>query len=329
MFLGMNPHQVSEFAARIDAAQQRLTSHATILDGQVRASEGFWTGADAEGFRMSWSSGAGRLLEQVCGDLAQHSATLTEEVEQQNTASAEETPGSGASGGTSGEENHRGARFGPDYVEILPGDPGNVSMEVAIAWHQMSEPNKQRVLEEIVKQELKRQGIDQEIPVYFDDLDEGEPLGYWKEHDLFRGEHIVIDEDLIWNPYSMNIVAHEARHAAQNQWVEQTEGPGWQFWREDTSEAEYERIEREHGVTQEEIDAWRENDGNYESGPDGPRPPETAPQEERDAWEAEYEAYMDQPLEEDAYDTGDSFAEEMTLEEFQQYQRDAGVPVTS
>lgn len=325
MFLGMNPHQVSEFAARIDAAQQRLTSHATTLDGQVRASEGFWVGADAEGFRMSWSSGAGRLLEQVCGDLAQHSATLSEEVEQQNTASAAETPGSGASG----KENLSGARFGPYDDQILPGDPDNVSMEVAIAWHQMSNEEKQLVLEEIVEQELERQGTEAEITVHFDDIRDGGPAGYWKEHDLFRGEHIVIDEDWAWNPYSINIAAHEARHAAQDNWVEQTEGPGWQFWREDTSEAEYERIEREHGVTREEIEAWRENDRDYHGGPDGPRPPDTAPQEERDAWEAEYQEYLDQPLEEDAFDTGGSFAEDMTLEEFQQYQRDAGVPVTS
>lgn len=328
MFLGMNPDQAREFAGRIDAAQQRLASHATPLDGQVRASEGFWVGEDADVFRMSWSSGAGRLLELVCGDLAQRSATLTEEVEQQDTASAAETSGGAASDGTSGEGNPRGARFGPYDDDILPGDPENVSMEVAIAWHQMSEEDKQRVLEEIVEQELKRQGVDTEVTVHFDNIRNGS-AGYWKEHDLFRGEHIVIDEDWAWNPYAMNIAAHEARHAAQDNWVEQTEPPGWRFWQEDTSEAELERIEREYGVTPEEIEAWRENDRDYHGGPDGPRPPDSAPQEERDAWEAEDEEYQNQPLEKDAVDTAGSFAEGMTLEEFQQYQRDAGVPVTS
>jgi len=59
------------------------------------------------------------------------------------------------------------------------------------------------------------------------------------------------------------------------------------------------------------------------------QPGEDAPQSEKDAWNEEYKAYREQPLEDDAFEQGDEFAEEITLEELQQYQSDAGVPVTT
>ena len=119
------------------------------------------------------------------------------------------------------------------------------------------------------------------------------------------------------------------RHAAQDNWVEETDGPpAWQFWREDHSAAEYERIEEEYGVTKEEIEAWRENDKDYTEFPED-QPGEDAPQSEKDAWNEEYEAYREQPLEEDAFEEGDEFVDGITPEELRQYQLDAGVPVIS
>ncbi len=248
---------------------------------------------------------------------------LAEEVQQQETASEGESGSDG--GGSSGNAPGRGRRAGG-------GGDGTVSPEVAAAWSAMSEEEQKRVLREVAAQELERQGV-HDVPVYFDDLSDDGALGFWTEFDVrhpLRGEHIQIDEVHATDPDSLNTVAHEARHAAQDNWVEETDGPpAWQFWREDHSAAEYERIEEEHGVTQEEIEQWRENDGDYTEFPEEQQPGEHAPQSEKDAWNEEYEAYREQPLEDDAFEQGDEFAEEITLEELQQYQRDAGVPVTS
>lgn len=199
-----------------------------------------------------------------------------------------------------------------------------MSQEVADAWTAMDPPEQKRVLQEIVAQELERQGVD-DVPVYFDDLSEDGAAGIWYEFDIrhpLRGEHIQIDSTSLEDPDSLNTAVHEARHAAQDNWIEETdEPPAWQFWREDHSAAEYERIK-------EEIEAWRENDKDYTEFPED-QSGEDAPQSEKDAWNEEYEAYREQPLEEDAFEEGDEFAEDITLEELRQYQLDAGVPVIS
>lgn len=199
-----------------------------------------------------------------------------------------------------------------------------MSQEVADAWTAMDPPEQKRVLQEIVAQELERQGVD-DVPVYFDDLSEDGAAGIWYEFDIrhpLRGEHIQIDSTSLEDPDSLNTAVHEARHAAQDNWIEETdEPPAWQFWREDHSAAEYERIK-------EEIEAWRENDKDYTEFPED-QPGEDAPQSEKDAWNEEYEAYREQPLEEDAFEEGDEFIEGITPEELRQYQLDAGVPVIS
>ena len=326
--IGMDTAQGEAHAERLRAAGERLEERHGVLDALVRASEAIWRGPDAERFRADWISGASQLLREQCTALEAAGTLLDEEAEQQETASQGER-GDGASGGSragsSGTASGRGRRAGG-------GGDGKVSQEVADAWAAMDPPEQKRVLREIAAQELERQGVD-DVPVFFDDLSEDGALGFWYEFDIrhpLRGEHIQIDENHVSDPDSLNTVAHEARHAAQDNWVEETDGPpAWQFWREDDSAEDYERIEEEHGVTQEEIEAWRENDRDYEDGPTDPQPPEDAPQSEKDAWNEEYEAYREQPLEDDAFDEGDEFAEDITLEELRQYQLDAGVPVIS
>ena len=325
-FIGMDTGQAREHAERLRAAAQRLGSEHAVLSSAVQASHAFWSGPDAEAFRSTWADGAGRLLHQLVGELEESASVLDGDVQEQESASAGEPTSGGRDdqgGGGRGAPAVPGARHG--------GGDGQVSPEVARAWSNMSEAQQQQVLQEIVNQELERQGLPP-LDVHFEDLGEDGLGGYWIEFDIFqpwRGEHIVIDLEAAKDPWVVNIAAHEARHAAQDQWIEETEGPSWwQIWAEDDSAAEHERIEREHGVTPEEIDAWRENDKDYQPAP-GPQPDENAPQSEHDAWNEEYEKYREQPLETDAFDTGDEFAEEITLEELQQYQQDAGVPITS
>lgn len=326
-FVGMDTDQGLGHVERLRTAARQLESRHAALSSTVQASHAFWRGPDAEAFRTTWADGAGRLLTQLVGELGQSASSLDGEVAEQETASAGETTGSGA-----GEDGNRGgAGPGIPGARYGGGGDGTVSPEVARAWDAMGPEDQRQVLQEIVDQELERQGHPG-LDVHFEDLSDEGWAGYWTEHGgirFWRGEHIVIDIEHATDPDALNTAAHEARHAAQDQWVEQTDGtPGWQFWREDDSAEEYERIERDHGVTQEEIEAWRENDGDYISPPEPPPSPD-APQSEHDAWHEAYREYREQPLEDDAFDTGDDFADEITLEELQQYQEDAQVTVTS
>lgn len=325
--IGMDTAQGEAHAERLQAAGERLEERHGVLDALVGASETIWRGPDADRFRADWSTGVSRMLREQCIALEAAGRELEEEAEQQETASQSERGGGergGSGASSSGSASGRGRRAGG-------GGDGTVSQEVADAWTAMDPPEQKRVLQEIVAQELERQGVD-DVPVYFDDLSQDGSLGIWYEFDVWhplRGEHIQIDSTSLEDPDSLNTAVHEARHAAQDNWVEETDGPpAWQFWRKDHSAAEYERIEEEYGVTKEEIEAWRENDKDYTEFPED-QPGEDAPQSEKDAWNEEYEAYREQPLEEDAFDEGDEFAEDITLEELRQYQLDAGVPVIS
>lgn len=335
-FVGMETDQGREHAERLRVAAQHLESMRTGLDGGIQASTSTWVGPDAEDFRGRWSSGVAPLFQQLVDDVTRCGATLEEDAEQQDTASASDAAGQGAGGGNGrgagsgdGRGTDGGKRAAPPGARPEGGGEGKVNPEIARAWKDMDREDQERVLQEIARQELEAYGAP-ELTVHFDS-DTGYS-GYWTESGglrFWRGEHIVIDDAVVSNPDSLNTVAHEARHAAQNQWIEDTDAPSsWELWAEDSSAEEYERIEREHGVTQEEIEAWRENDKDYKSYPDDPQPPDDAPQEEHDAWNEEYEAYREQPLEEDAFDTGDEFAEGMTMDDLRQYQRDAGVPVS-
>lgn len=274
-------------------AGERLEERHGVLDVLVRASEAIWRGPDAERFRADWISGASQLLreqsalEETPGRCSMRRRSSRRPLRRASAATVGGGSGAGSSGTASGRERRAGG-----------GGDGKVSQEVADAGPAMDPPEQKRVLREVAAQNrasgcrrrarLLRRSVGGRSPRLLVRVrHQAHPL---------RGEHIQIDENHVSDPDSLNTVAHEARHAAQDNWVEETDGPPvWQFWREDDNAEDYERIEEEHGVTQEEIEAWRENDRDYEDGPTDPQPPEDAPQSEKDAWNEEYEAYRELP----------------------------------
>ncbi|AXK44595.1 hypothetical protein [Brachybacterium saurashtrense] len=89
----------------------------------------------------------------------------------------------------------------------------------------------------------------------------------------------------------------------------------------DGSSEEYAEVEQQYGVTREEIDQWRHEfrPWNYEFPPTGdPGSP---------GYQEQMQEYLDQGVEVDAREREDEFADEFTIEDLQQAQRDAGVPV--
>lgn len=319
-FLGMDVEQADEHAAATRTAQQRIQSILEQLSVRIALSSQHWIGPDAEDFRARWvesGEAPGRdlvtALERSVDDLVRH----VQEQEQASAPGGSTSSSAGDGGATTGPVTARGERHGGG---------GEVSPEVDSAWKKMSDKDQQKVLQEVVDQELRRYGHDG-LTVHFD-RNTGYS-GYWTEFDRrrpFRGEHIVIDRAHALEASSLNTAAHEARHAAQDRWIEETNPSGFWFWR-DEKEAEYAEIEENHGITRADVDAFRENDKDYIEAPKAP--PQEAPDEEWRQYQEDYDAYRYQPLEGDAWDEGDRFAEELTVEQLQQYQRDAGVPVTT
>ncbi|MFQ6485682.1 WXG100 family type VII secretion target [Brachybacterium epidermidis] len=319
-FLGMDVEQAGAHASATRNAQQRLEGLLGELSNRIGRSSQHWIGADADEFRTRWVETAQTPGHLLADELGRSAEELELHVREQDEASGAGPAGS-SPGGDSGDPIGSGRAR-----RERPGGGGQVSPDVQSAWEKMPEEHQQKVLSKVVEQELERYGHEG-LTVHFD-RNTGYS-GYWTERSEEhpdRGEHIVIDRAHATEADSLNTAVHEARHAAQVHWIEETTPTGFWFWR-DNKEAEYAEIEGKHGVTRDDIEAFRENDKDYIPAPDPPPPGATAEQWRQ--YEEDYDAYRYQPLEDDAWNQGDRFAEELTVEQLQQYQRDAGVPVTN
>lgn len=304
-FLGMDVDEVRAVAERLREAQQRLAEQHDLLQGRITQSTEFWHGADADGFRGAWESDLGPLWRRAGEDLRRMAETADTDADQQDTTSgAEDRDPSGDGAGSE--------------ADVMPpslADPSStagdepLSKDLVGPWMDMGDDEKQAVLREIAEQELEQYGLE-DVEIVFQNIppEEGEdwyPAGSW------NGEVLMLNTYGLHDPEMMLSAVHEARHAAQWEFVEQTQPERWDWLPlVDSQSEDYARIEEEHGVTREEIEAWRENQDTILDYGEDP------------------EAYEAQPLEVDARESEDSFARGMSVEELQQYQRDAGVPVS-
>lgn len=309
-FLGIDVHQAGEQVEQIQRCRERLAGELEALDGAVRASQGFWIGADADHFRERWSAlrtGPGlSALEQ----LSQRADTLETDIEQQETASARDDGGA-AGGGSS-----------PDVADDGDNDRGTVDPEVAAAWRGMTDEERRAVAQEIVDAEFEKYGMDS-VEIDFDDI---KGNGYWREGILGFGQKLAIDEDALSDPDILHTLAHEVRHAAQHEFIERTE-PRYSILGDNRNER-FEEIEAEHGVTREEIEEWDDNFGlfSYKQAPR--RLGDDATPEEQAEYDRKFQEYLDQPVEVDAREGGREFVEDVTMGDLQDFQREADVPVS-
>lgn len=297
-FIGMSTDHASAQAERIDTGAQRLEELAEELGSAVGRSTGFWIGADADAFRAAWDSTA-QALRAGTSDLTARSAELTQHREEQETASrGDGGPPSSGVGDDAGSTTGPSAQDGPN----APGEDayyGEVDPEVVERWESMSQEDREAVARAIIEEELERYGIS-DVPVDFD-LTDGN--GWWEVED---GAHTIsINGDRLDTPRLLHTLAHEARHAAQWEAVQDTESGFWDWLPGvDSTADDYERLEEEHGFTREEIDSWREH---FET-----------PKEERGP-------YLDQSIEVDARNAGAEFSEELTMEDLDRYEELAGI----
>lgn len=319
-FLGMDPEQVREHAQQIRTGCTRLGTRRAALEGLIAQSEEFWRGEDAEQFRRSWHSGAGALWREGLERLGGFADTADQDADEQERTS---DPG-GATGGSGGSTGDAGttADGTRSYVPRGPlsSDGPLVTDEVAEAWSGMTDEERRKVAQEIVDSHFEDYGME---PVELIVEDKGaERSGSWSEKD----KRLTITEAWLEDPSSTAVFAHEVRHAAQSEFARRTDPTGFLWWRDDKA-AEYAQIERDHGVSREQIESWRGNmeeyGGDYISPPEELAPDATSA--ERQAYDAEWNRYEQQPLEQDARAVGDGYSRGLNLDELREFQERAGV----
>lgn len=304
----MDVEAAREFGERIDAATERLVGEFDSLDSMVRASGEFWRGPDGDAFRASWTGTYSSIAQPGFDRLRACADRIRTDSDEQDEASSPDSEG------THSEDAH--GRTAAPWADA-DGEP-NVDPEVAEAWEAMSDEDREKVAREMIDDQLRSYGIDPStVEISFEDT---EYLGYWSESE----RKLVINPEHLRTPGAFDTIAHEVRHAAQHEYVRQTEPTGWWFWRDDKAK-EYEQIERDHNISRRDIDLWRENNkpGKYISPPDPPGP--GASDADRERYRREFEYYEGQPVEVDARGAGKRYAEGIDMSDLEEYKKNAGV----
>lgn len=180
---------------------------------------------------------------------------------------------------------------GPEYV---------VDPEVARAWEDMSDDERRAVLEHIAEQRAREAGLD-DFEVRIEDLEDQDgdgvdddpstdSRGSWSEGDRV----LRIDEGNLDDPTILGTVAHEVRHAQQHKAVDDL--PWW--WWED--------YHGPPGVSQDEVEEWRDNFDDYQTSEDDG-----------------FDAYHDQPVERDARETGGGYLDDLDKDELDRIREEA------
>lgn len=181
----------------------------------------------------------------------------------------------------------------------------------------MSEAERRAVLRQIVDDEVTAYGMNEHL---LPDVEVRFMPGWVSGGAIsLEGGVIYLSSDLLDSPYGLQIAAHEARHQVQYEMIHRTAADPWDWITGDDNSEEYAEVEEEYGFTREEIEQWRHEfrPWNYEFPPTGDR---DAPE-----YQEQMQEYRDQEVEVDAREREDEFADEFTVEDLRQAQRDAGV----
>lgn len=325
-FVGMDVGQVRSAAERVRAGRERLADTLGALEGTVQRSHEFWIGSDGETFRAQWGDVYTTVAQQALAGLENSSRVLEADADEQDAASSGAAEVGSVNGGAVDGRGAGGGQQDVVYEGDDPRDRGTVDPDVASAWRAMDPEDKhdhhEKVAQEIVNAEFERYGLEP-VDISFEEMDGN---GYWREGFLGLGRKLAINEDMISDPAILHTLAHEARHAAQHEFISQTDRGLIDVIMGNEKVEDYARIEEEFGFTREEIDTWRENFDDYHSPPDALD--DDASAEEQQEYRDAFDRYLDQPVEVDARRGGREFVEGLTLEDLQRYQKAAGVPVS-
>lgn len=325
VMLGMDTEEVLRYSESVRRAERTLRARLDQVSGTISGLDAFWRGPDAEGFRTAWSTVCHEAAEPLLDRLAHAAEELVQHVDDQEHASAADVGGADSSQPRTGQAAD-GAP--PALLPPLPGvafDPGDGvtttnDPEIQAAWDEMSDDERKAVLRQIVEDEVEAYGIGMDLEYGLPEVEVRFFPGVLSGGAISLQTGIIyLSSDLLERPYGMQIAAHEARHQVQYEMIERTDTDLWDWITGDDNSEEYAQIEEEYGFTREEIEQWRHEfkPWNYEFPPTGDR--------DSPEYEEQMQAYRDQEVEVDAREREDEFADEFTIEDLRQAQRDAGV----
>lgn len=280
-----------------------------------------WSGADFEDFFGHGWPGAEQALYRsaelvrAMGEAAVRNAEEQRAVSEGATGAAgfvSTTPVAGQSTAPVTGQAMAGAR--PPAAESEPEgwedpglegpDRGRLDPEVYERWQELEPGEKQAIIQRIVDEEAAAYGIEPAPEVQFEDIG---GVGSWD------GETLIIDATTVENDprEAIHAAAHETRHVVQREAMDMAHPPWWKFWkgREDME-----------GLNPDVVDRWKENERTgYQEPPDG-----ELKESDPAAYEEQLKAYYEQPIEADAFDAGQRYVEDMTVEELERLRDESG-----
>ncbi len=313
--LGMDTQEVLRHSDAVWRAEGMLRARIDHLDRTISGLESFWQGPDAEAFRSAWVTVHHEAVASHLERLRRSADELSRHADEQEHASAAD--GGGAE--PAGDGDPLAVLPSLPGVAFDPGDGVTTTNDPAIqaAWDEMSEAERRAVLRQIVDDEVTAYGMNEHL---LPDVEVRFMPGWVSGGAIsLEGGVIYLSSDLLDSPYGLQIAAHEARHQVQYEMIHRTAADPWDWITGDDNSEEYAEVEEEYGFTREEIEQWRHEfrPWNYEFPPTGDR---DAPE-----YQEQMQEYRDQEVEVDAREREDEFADEFTVEDLRQAQRDAGV----
>ncbi|GAB3198544.1 hypothetical protein GCM10027062_12960 [Nocardioides hungaricus] len=199
----------------------------------------------------------------------------------------------------------------PDDAFADGGPQGVADPRVARDWAAMSTDERRAVLEDMAEDLADEYGLD-DFTVNIEDLEDqdGDGVdddpsldlhGYWSESD--RG--LYLDSNELDDPSLINTMAHEVRHAAQNELARDAD-PGWLDQRLIDLGVKDDPWDPPAGVTREEAREWGDNFDDYQVAED------------------DFDAYYNQPVEVDARDSGEEYLDDLDAGDLAEHRREAG-----
>jgi hypothetical protein len=202
-------------------------------------------------------------------------------------------------------------------VQAMPADAfddagpqGVVDPLVARTWSQMSDEERRAVLEQMAVQLADEYGLD-DFDVLVEDLEDqdgdgvdDEPdldlHGFWSDDD--KTLHLDVNE--LGDPDLINTMAHEVRHALQNEMARDNNPGAW----DDALIAaglKDDPWDPPEGVTRDDAETWEHNFDDYQAAED------------------DFDAYYNQPVESDAREAGEDYVEQLTPEQLDRHREEA------
>lgn len=299
---GADAERLRGVGRQLIASAQTLDDVAVTGRGMTQTLAEHWSGADLEHFVGQGWPGVEAVLHSASEMVRGMGEGAARNADEQDGVSGGSAPAGGhvpgpLPPGAQGSPMYEGGE-GPDY--------GRLDHEVYTAYLELEQHEREAVLQEIVNREAAEAGIDPPPEIIFDpELEEQGYAGSWSA----ATQELRINPTTVANDprMALNTAVHEMRHAEQHAVVDEAT-PNW------LARLFGAEIEAPEGYDQGEVESWAENQerGNYV------RPPteEEAATMTQSEIDEQWQAYYDQPVEEDAREAGERFIDDLAPEEF-------------